>query len=204
MSNSLYKILGNSSALIGVSEYDKFKTLSSSLETTESAADAPSFSLVMKQLYSNIDTAMARTTTNSYSFSTPYNRISVKTPAQASKTSENTLVTPNISSIVRQIKRNKNSVIDIDSQIREYLLTNYGGSTTEVIKNLSGIQNLPSQAIAMQDMLFEQIVTKISTQVRGEIYNSYDVSDISNLYSDDTESDTSSVSDSSGYGSVLY
>ena len=60
--------------------------------------------------------------------------------------------------------------------------------------NLSGTQNIPIQAITMQDQVFKDIVIKLASQVREDIYSSQSSSSYSLYYSDDTsEEDTSDI-----------
>ncbi len=108
---------------------------------------------------------------------------------------------PNINAIVSKIKNDNNDYLDVETQIRTYLIQNYGGSKSAVIQNFAGVTSLPQQAISMQDILFENIVKKIAVQVREDLYKKDSALSSSIFYSDDSDSsvDTSSYDSSSYY-----
>jgi len=103
---------------------------------------------------------------------------------------------PDISSIIQQIQNNPNEISSVEALVENFLLNNYGGSKDAVIKNLTGVQNLPPQAQAMEDQIFSQIVTELSIQVRESVSAKNTSSDFSSLYMDDS-SQNSSVDESS-------
>lgn len=190
MSNFLSIVLGCLASASGVSSsYGTTTTVDTSgLSTTDTSSETASFSAIMSKINSNIDTAAARTNTNSYGYGN-YNYYNINSLNNSNTNTATTMITPNISAIANQIKKNKSGILSTDQQIRDYLLENYGGSVAEVIKNLSGVQNLSSQALSMQEVIFDQIVTKISIQVRDNIYKDYNSSNIS-YFSDDVSGDT--------------
>ncbi|HBH17912.1 MAG TPA: hypothetical protein DDX14_03040 [Cyanobacteria bacterium UBA9579] len=149
------------------------------------ANDQQSFATMMAQLNNNIHNASLNSSMNSYGYN-KYNFNPVST--------NQTMITPNINAIAQKIKDSTSDIVDIDSQVSEYLLENYGGSKLGVIMNLSGTQNIPIQAITMQDQVFKDIVIKLASQVREDIYSSQSSSSYSLYYSDDTsEEDTSDI-----------
>lgn len=139
---------------------------------------AAGFSKMLATLEGNLNTAVAKQTSSSFGY-TPlvFNK---QDSASYNYSAEGIpIITPSISGITSEIKNNKDSLLSTDEQIAQYLLDNYGGSKAEVIRNFSGVINLPPQAVAMQDMLFKQIISKLSSQVRNNIYNDYDASNLS-------------------------
>lgn len=147
--------------------------------------DQQSFSTMLAQLNNNIDNASLNNSMNSYG----YNKYNFN-PVNKNQT----MITPNINAIVQKIKSDKSDTVDIDGQVKEYLLENYGDSKLGVIMNLSGSQEIPIQAITMQDQIFQNIVSKLAAQVREDIYSTQSSSSYSLYYSDDTsEEDTSDI-----------
>lgn len=178
MSNFVLKILGSLAGANGINSYATTATASAT-EASDTTTETPTFAAVLKKLNYNIDNASSISNLNALTYD--------KYSYNSYNKTQSTTMTPNISAIASKIKSSKSSY-DVDSQIRQYLLENYGGSEVAVIQNLAGVQNLPAQALSMQDMLFNQIVSKISVQVRDEIYRSQ-ATDISN-FSDDSESES--------------
>jgi len=148
--------------------------------------DNKNFSNVLDQLNKNIDKALLTNNMNLYGYNNySFNPIN----------SNQTVITPNINAITQKIQDDTSDTVDIDSKVKEYLLENYGGSELGVIMNLSGTQNLPIQAITMQDQIFNNIATKIAFQVRENLYSSQQSSNYSLFYSDDSTDNDSSDSD---------
>ena len=178
--NTLIEALGY---LSNVNNTNAYQHQNSTYNVTTN--DQQSFATMMAQLNNNIHNASLKSSMNSYGYN-KYNFNSVS--------KNQTMITPNISAIAQKIKDSTSDIVDIDSQVSEYLLENYGGSKLGVIMNLSGTQNIPIQAITMQDQVFKDIVIKLASQVREDIYSSQSSSSYSLYYSDDTsEEDTSDI-----------
>ncbi|MFH0703232.1 MAG: hypothetical protein V2B14_06855 [bacterium] len=133
--------------LVSVNYTNTYMPQNTSSNTINTIHDNENFSSVFAQLSKNIDNASINKNNNLYGYNSP-----------------------NIDTIVQKIKENDNNNLDIDTQIKEYLLENYGGNKEAVIMNFSGVQNLPAQMTTMQDQIFNQIISKISIQVRKDIY----------------------------------
>jgi hypothetical protein len=155
-------------------------------KTTDNTSDAPSFAVVLSKLNSSL----SKSSIDNIAESAGYTNHSA---VSAGYTSANSI---NISALVQKIKDNKSA--DVDSVIRSYLLANYGGSVDAVIKNLAGVQSLSSQINrGMQEALFNQIVAKLSIQVRQSLYsaNSNNSSISESTDEGDSSADESSLSD---------
>lgn len=196
MSNIFLKFLGSLTSASGLTSYQPNSSINSSTvsntSSTAQSKDTPSFSTVMTQLNNNLSHAVLSSDINSYD----YGNYSYK-PISYNKLA----IMPNINAIVSKIKNDNNDYLDVETQIRTYLIQNYGGSKSAVIQNFAGVTSLPQQAISMQDMLFENIVKKIAVQVREDLYKKDSALSSSIFYSDDSDSsvDTSSYDSSSYY-----
>jgi len=149
--------------------------------TSTAFSGTADFSTVLSQLNKNLDSVPISSDMNSLSF------------GRNSYTLNNTnpnLMTPDINAIVEKIKTDKSSTLDVESQVEQYLLSSYGGNKAGVIKSLSGVQNLPTQAITMQDQIFREIVSKISSQVGENLCKEKKSSDISYFADDSADSST--------------
>jgi len=152
----------------------------SSIDSTSSTEDIPSFIQVMAKLQNSLGHATlvkSNSTYNGNTLDSLLRKVSV----------------PDISAIVEKIKNNSSGTIDVDGAVKDYLLENYGGSELDVIKTLTGYENLPQQITQLQYAIFDQIARKISIDVRTELYNSYKYD---SLYTSDTSESDSTVSDS--------
>lgn len=176
LKNSIVQVLGYLSNVKGINTYP------SQISGTVQDANTESFELVLAKLDNSIHNASLNNSMSTYN----YNNYIFD-----NRKSNSMQITPNINSIVSKIKDSQDEVLDIDSEITEYLIENYGGSKIDVIKNLSGVQNLPYQASLMQDQIFQNIITKLSVKVRENYYSSQESDNFSLYYSDDTSVDTS-------------
>ena len=146
-------------------------------KTYSTTSNNKNFAVLLAQLEKNlsvsqIDTGTSSTTGRGY----------------CSVNANQTSTMPSISAIVQKIKDNDNSMLSIDDQVSQYLLDNYGGSKSGVILTLSGAQSLPAQMTVLQNQVFQTIVSKISSQVRNNLYTGQDT-DVS---SESTDIDTGS------------
>lgn len=150
-----------------------------------SSTATPSFATVMSQLNKNLSSANTDNTLSSIaSSSSTYSGLSQNTnPASAI-----------VSLITQKVKDSKNSNVNIEQMVKDYLSDNYQGQA-DVISTLAGVTNLPNQVTQMQGSLYNQIVSKLTQQVRESVYNSGDKFD--SLYSTDIETDKDSNSDTS-------
>jgi hypothetical protein len=144
------------------------------------------FSYILAQLNRNLESSQISSSMNSFGYS-----------SSTSTFLNQTTVAPNISAIAQKIKDEDNGIYSLDQQVAQYLLDNYGGDKASVIMTLSGVQSLPLQMTALQNPVFQTIVSKISTQVRNYIYSGQDFDSSSDDSSSYEVSVDSSVSDSS-------
>lgn len=156
-------------------------------QTTEDTSNALSFAVVL----SNLNNSLNKTSVENIAESSGY------TYPLGSNNSYTGSSYISISTLIQKIKDNK--LQDVDSVIRSYLLANYGGSVDAVIKNLAGVQALPSQiSRSMQENIFNQIVAKLSIQVRQRLYNSGD-----SALTTDTSGETDSSVDETSFSGIL-
>ena len=144
--------------------------------TAQSTAD---FSTVLSQLNKNLDSIPLNSDINLSKYG-----------INSSNNTNSTMVIPDINAIVEKIKNDKSSSLDVQTQVEQYLLSSYGGSKAGVIENLSGIKNLPPQAITMQNQIFREIVSKVSSQVGMNLCKDKKSSDLSYFADDSTDSST--------------
>jgi hypothetical protein len=130
----------------------------STTTTTETATDAnaPNFATILSKLSSNVNAASMKTQTGD---------------VNSFLNTDDTSASLNIDAIVQQVitAKKNGSTLSTDSLIKQYLLKKFGGSEEEVIKKLAGVQSMPTQFAALQNLAFNNIVSKISTQVRSKI-----------------------------------
>ncbi len=157
-------------------------TTVSTSNTTDDSANAASFALVLSNLNSSLNKTSVESIAESSGYTYP---LGTSNPYTSSSYIS-------ISTLIQKIKENK--LQDVDSVIRSYLLANYGGSVDAVIKNLAGVQALPSQINrSMQEAIFNQIVAKLSIQVRQRLYDSGE----SSLTTETADGSDSSVDETS-------
>lgn len=155
--------------------------ITTAASATATSSTQPTATFV--QVISNLDNNLNKTTANSMDYagySSPYNY----------NTGMQSLLTPNLSTIMQEIKDNPNQYMD--SLISDYLINNFGGSKAAVIANLSGVKNLPAQAATMQDQLFNLIVSKLSIESRQNMYVN---NSSSSLYYSDSDSSVDNVNE---------
>ena len=199
MPNLALDILGILTRINGGNNFSAQAILPAS-GATASDTNTSDFSVIMSRLNCAINNASANNFMNTLSpISSGFNINNNMSSA----------IAPNISAIVAEIKKNgdSGSMTDVDSRIRKYLLDHYGGSEYSVIRNLAGVQTLPSKMMLMQGQVFDQIVLKLSTQVRESLYSSYNASSLLESDSSSTDESETSVSssddDSSSYSGWL-
>jgi hypothetical protein len=171
----------------GVSVYDPTSVNTHPKANTPESKNKPNiknFSAILLQLNTSIKMSMIKSNLSSYGYADS---------TFGMDNQKQRLLTPDVNSIIQKIKNNKNNSLDIETQIRDYLLENYGGNPATVIMNMTGMQNLPQQLI---DQAFNQIVLNVSAQVRQDIYTSKKIESLSLYYKDGSE-DTNSASNSS-------
>lgn len=169
----------------------KAKSSANTTTSTTAATDAnaPNFATVLSQL--NIKVNAASMTSQSGD---------VKSFLNTNSTSSSL----NIDAIVQQVltAKKNGSTLSTDSLIKQYLVKNFGGSEQNVIMQLAGVQSLPSQSTALQSIAFNNLISKISTQVRTKINNQPEVSeeinpdaDLSSILDDNSSPSIGSSSD---------
>jgi len=153
----------------------------SSSSSGSSALETADFATVMNRLNFTVNNAAANgqiSLTSPYSFSL-YN-----------SSSQNSIAL-NLNSILKEIKQNNNSsILGFEGEIKQYLLKYYGGSKSAVIKRLSGVDTLPSQMLISQDVIFNQIVSKLAIQARESSYRNYGMNGLTDIIAD-SDSETS-------------
>lgn len=147
------------------------------------------FDTVLQKLNNNIDNADMMSTVNSLSNSSSLYGQSSSSISDQTKIDVSSVV----SYITQQMKDNPNSSLDVNTLIKNYLTETYG-SQAEVIKNIAGVNKLPSQMQNMESQIFNNIVSKIAVQVRENLYSKI-TSTTDSLYYGDDSSDTTSTSD---------
>ncbi len=184
MPNTVLQLLGILSNLQGAKVSSSRASGFSASTSTASTLTTADFATVMHRLNYNVDNASTNSPVNIYN------------PSSSQNLNNNiqTSISPNISAIVKKINKNKNSLLGAEGQIREYLLENYGGSESAVIRNLAGVQNLPTQMLTIQGAIFNQIVTKLSIQARESMYSSYNATSLYGNDSESADSDDSTIS----------
>jgi|GEM_PF-2995348 len=180
--SSLLKSLGYTSSTSTSSFSDLLNAVGLKTTTTGTTSKTKAniqFAAIMAQLNRTLD---SDDTTTAY---TPkYVNTSTLSTYQSS-------VKPSIAAIIQKIKENNNESKSIDDQVSQYLLDNYGGTKANVILSLSGASSLPLQATAMQDYIFQTIVSRLSSQIRTRVYSGQDTLTNTDFDSTDTDIDVS-------------
>jgi len=183
LQNSLIQALGYSSNTNSISEIcNLLKKNTSSAASTN--ASKYTFAALLAQLNRNLDSP--QTSTSSYS-----------NFASTSSYKNKIGTTPSISAIAQKIKDDDNPVYSTEEKVAQYLLDNYGGDKESVIMALTGAQSIPLQMTALEDQIFRNIVSKVSTQVRNTMYKEDDLSSLSSydMSTDSSVSDSTTSSD---------
>lgn len=174
MPNLAMQIMGYLSGASGVNTYT-----SSTTSSTSSSSVTESFASVLAKLDNNIENA----TINKNMYLKGFGLVQ-------GSSSTNVTPTPDIDTIIAAIKNNKSDSVDIESAVEEYLSENFGDSKLEIIQTLSGVSSLPTQVTALQNEIYRNIVSKIASQVRENLYEDQNNSNLSVFYSSDTDVNT--------------
>lgn len=182
MSNLLVTVLG---AIMNGQQANSISLNSTASTATNTvSADTPSFSTVLSQLNNNVKFSGLQT--NSIDVNSFLNN-------------ETSTGTVNLDGIIQKIIADKKngSTASVDSLIKKYLLKYFGGSETDVIKNIAGVQSLPDQAKAIEKQIFQNSITKISCKIRSQLsYEDDKVKETTDSdYSSDLSFDSSTNSD---------
>lgn len=187
LDNILLQLLGSQSSSNYSSSSIQNSLNSQFYDNALSNGTTGTFSAVLNNLNYNINNASTNIAVDNMLSGSIYNRYNTSGAYGINNSQQQGANTASsiVSLIVQKMKDKKNSDIDIETMIRDYLNDTYEDST-EVISSLSGVTNLPTEAIKMKDVLFNQIIDQLAKEVREKFYSDKSNETSSLYYSDDS------------------